>query len=85
MNYTDLYLRCDHKNEVPELGENDVYYEDNRFIVDYIGLIPSTYDPEGNVTAWAEKLHFNVRLKEPGDWFDGFESIYPATPYRTFA
>lgn len=91
MTYTDLYLRCNSKEDVAALLSVNAeqpfesYFETDSFVVDWIGQIPATYDEEGNVTAWAEKLHFNVRLKQNTDLFSAFESIYPATPYRVFA
>ena len=94
--YTDLYLRCDNKEEVAALlpvSEDqpfESYFETDQFIVDWIGLIPIGYDEDGNVTAWAEGLHFNVYAK-PGHeaevnlLFNHFERAFPYTPFRKLA
>lgn len=94
--YTDLYLRCNSKEEVAELLslEEDQafenYYENDEFIVDWIGPIPVEFDEEGNVTAWAEGLHFNVYAKpgyeeETNLLFNHFERAFPYTPFRKLA
>ncbi len=94
--YTDLYLRCESKDQAAELlpvteeQPFDNYFENDSFIVDWIGQIPSTFDEEGNVTAWAEGMHFNVYAKpgyeaEANLLFNHFERAFPYTPFRKLA
>ena len=94
--YTDLYLRCESKDQVAELlpvtekqpFEN--YFETDEFIVDWIGPIPAEFDEEGNVISWADGLHFNVYAKpgheeETNILFNTFEKAFPYTPFRELA
>lgn len=94
--YTDLYLRCESKSEVAallSLEEDQVfehYFENELFVLDWVGQIPTAFDEEGNVTSWAEGLHFNVYAK-PGHesevnlLFNHFERAFPYTPFRKLA
>lgn len=94
--YTDLYLHCSSKEDVAALlslqeGETlGNYYENEQFVLDWIGLVPEALDEEGNVTAWAEGLHFNVYAKpgyeeETNELFNHFEKAFPYTPFRRLA
>lgn len=96
MTYTDLYLRTEAKANVTALltlEEDQVfenYFENDLFIIDWIGQIPTAFDEEGNVASWAEGLHFNVYAK-PGHesevnlLFTHFERAFPYTPFRRLA
>lgn len=94
--YTDLYLRCSSKEDVAALlslqeGETlEHYFENEQFVLDWVGQIPTAFDEEGNVTTWAEGLHFNVYAKpgyeeETNLLFNHFEKAFPYTPFRRLA
>lgn len=96
MKYTDLYLRCSAKEEVAALltlEDGQVfehYYENELFVLDWVGQIPTAFDEEGNVTEWADGQHFNVYAKsgheeETNLLFNSFERAFPYTPFRRLA
>lgn len=65
------------------------YYQDENFIIDWIGKLPKTFDDEGHVTSWTENERFNVRVINPEyettfDNLTGAVPVAPETPYRVF-
>ncbi len=88
---TDFYLKTDNKAAVlAELGieMEGNYYQDENYIIDWIGQIPIIQDDE--VTGYKEGDHFNVRVLNPDfeETFNNLTSavtVYPEPPYRIFA
>lgn len=89
----DLYLKATSYNAlVSILAENGIelegnYYQNDDFILDWIGKVPKTVDEEtGEVTEWFTSYRFNVRLLNPEiTIFNSFTPVHPETPYRMFS